>query len=219
MKKNINRLINHYKFGIILFVGIMIFAPPFNELRDLVALGTAGFPDFDLYFSDSLGHRSIITHSILLPHFLYYYLIKKKKYANSYLIIFIISIYLGMGIHLTADFYPKSWEGSTLIKLPGNIDIGGLSVIWIGLNAMFSLYFAGSLLNKIITKKSFWILYLIIGSLMGATYSVKESDNEAAIFWTFLILFLSTFFYSKKINIYTLLKKKTSKNKDYGNSD
>ena len=113
-----------------------------------------------------------------------------------------------MGIHLAADFYPKSWEGSALIKLPGNIDIGGLSAIWIGLNAMFSLYFAGSLLNMIITKKSFWILYLIIGSLMGAIYSAKENDNEAAIFGTFIILFLSTFFYSKKKYIYTSLNKK-----------
>ena len=106
------------------------------------------FPDIDQGFQGLLGHRSIITHSILLPYLLLYYFIKKKSNPNVLIKIFIIGIFLGIGLHLSADLHPKSFKGYALIKLPGNIDVGGLSPIWIAVNAAAGLYFAGLLLNK-----------------------------------------------------------------------
>ena len=51
---------------------------------------TLNIPDIDQAFLGLLGHRSIITHSILLPYLLYHFFIKKKDRPNDYLIFFVI---------------------------------------------------------------------------------------------------------------------------------
>ena len=169
------------------------------------------FPDTDQSFQLLLGHRSILTHSILLPYLLYLYF-KKKNNLTPLKTILIVGLYLGIGLHLSADLHPKAFRGYALIKLPFNIDIGGLSPLWIGTNACAAFYFASKYLNELINKKLFWISYLIIGLLVGITYADEEPYNNDAITGTFLFLFLATFIYSK-IRNRKLITKKEIKNK------
>jgi hypothetical protein len=194
--------INYFAFCGVLFIGYI--------------LGLF-FPDIDQGFQDLLGHRSIITHSILLPYLLLYYFIKKKNNPNVLITIFVIGIFLGIGLHLSADLHPKSFKGYALIKLPGNIDVGGLSPIWIAANAAASLYFAGLLLNKTTHKKLFWISYLVIAFLIGMTYAGEERHNEEVIAFTFIILLFATFFISRKLNKTKIIEAKRPEKKEKKN--
>ena len=155
-------------------------------------LGLA-FPDVDQMFQSLLGHRSILTHSILLPYLLYIYLEKKEPRVKTIL----IGLLLGIGLHLSADLHPKSWIGFALIKLPFNISIGGLSPIWIGINAIAALYAAAYFLNLLTNRKLFWISYLVIALVVGITYADAERYNEGSIAITFIVLLFSTFFVAK----------------------
>jgi len=154
------------------------------------------FPDIDQGMQGLLGHRSIITHSILLPYLLYSYF-KKKNNLTPLKTIFIVGIYLGIGLHLSADLHPKAFRGFALIKLPFNIDIGELSPIWIGINAGVALFLASTFLNQLTNKKLFWITYLLIALFVGLTYADEEPYNNDAIIGTFIFLLFVTFIYTK----------------------
>ena len=158
------------------------------------------FPDIDQGYKIVLGHRSIITHSILLPYILYYFFIKKRALYNKYITLIIAGIFLGIGLHLSADLFPKGWQGYALIKLPGNISIGELSPIWIGFNALVSLYFAGSCLNNLTKQNTIWITYILFGAVAGFLYSIKEPYNNETIFLAFYITFIFTFIISKLLS-------------------
>lgn len=192
-----SREINYFPFIIVLGIGFFV---------------GLFFPDIDQNFQLLLGHRSIITHSILLPYLLYVYF-NKKNNLSPLKTILIVGIYLGIGLHLSADLHPKSFRGYALIKLPFNIDIGGLSPIWIGANAAIAFYLASKYLNKLINKKIFWISYLIIGLLVGITYADEEPHNNDAILGTFLFLFLATFIYSKIRNKNSIIQKEVKNKK------
>jgi len=169
------------------------------------------FPDIDQGFQSLLGHRSIITHSILLPYLLYNYF-KKKNNLTPLKTIFVAGIYLGIGLHLAADLYPKGWTGYALIKLPFNIDIGGLSPIWIAVNAGVSLFLASAYLNQLTKRKLYWISYLVIALIVGLTYADEEPHNNDSIIGTFLFLLFATFIYSK-IKYRNLITQKESEKK------
>ena len=154
------------------------------------------FPDIDQGMQGLLGHRSIITHSILLPYLLYSYF-KKNNNLTPLKTIFIVGIYLGIGLHLSADLHPKAFRGFALIKLPFNIHIGGLSPIWIGINAGVALFLASTFLNQLTNKKLFWITYLLIALFVGLTYADEEPYNNDAIIGTFIFLLFVTFIYTK----------------------
>tara|TARA_B100000959_G_scaffold21053_1_gene20287 strand:- start:18 stop:1007 length:990 start_codon:yes stop_codon:yes gene_type:complete len=182
MKKNISQNINYFGFIAILLAGIIL---------------TLKLPDVDRGLMSLIGHRSIITHSILFPYLMHYFLINKKDRPNSYLVIFIIGFYLSIAIHLSADIYPKGWRGTALIKLPGNNSIGeGPSIIWMGLNMIVATYFSAILLKKIANTKKYWITYLIIGSVVGLMYAAADEGEVGAKFLTFLFFLFVTFFYS-----------------------
>ena len=160
---------------------------------------TLNIPDIDQAFLGLLGHRSIITHSILLPYLLYHFFIKKKDKPNDFLIFFVIGFYISISIHLSADLHPKGWRGYAFIKLPGDISIGeGPSVIWMFLNIIGGTYFASKLLINISNTKKYLIPYAIIAVLIAGIYTAADDGDEGAKFITFLIVFLITFFVAKK---------------------
>ena len=170
------------------------------------------YPDIDQNFG-WLGHRSIITHSILLPYLiLHYKLVKNNAIAN----ILLIGFFLGIGIHLSADLLSKGWRGYALIKFPGGTSIGELSPVWILINAMLSLYFASKLMLQITQLKKFLYTYLTIGLLVGSLYALDDRHTEAEKLLTFVVMFLITFFYAKKkLGIVILSKEKNiKKNKE-----
>jgi len=196
--------INYFIFLGLLFIGFFI---------------GLGFPDIDQGYKNALGHRSIITHSILLPYIFYYFFIKKRILYNRFFVLIIIGIFLGIGLHLSADLFPKGWIGYALIKLPGNIDVGGLSPIWIGSNALVSLYFAGSCLNNLTKQKAIWITYLIFGAAVGFLYAINETYNNEKIFGAFYITFIFTFIISKLLSKSDTINDDGGKNKKVEEED
>ena len=160
---------------------------------------TLNIPDIDQAFLGLLGHRSIITHSILLPYLLYHFFIKKKDKPNDYLIFFVIGFYISISIHLSADLHPKGWRGFAFIKLPGDISIGeGPSVIWMFLNIIVGTYFSSKLLIYIADTKKYIISYLIITAIISIFYASIDGGDVGPKFITFLIVFLITFFVAKR---------------------
>ena len=161
------------------------------------------FPDFDSYniqtsfFQNFIGHRSILTHSILVPYLFYFYA-KKKHKLNNNVITIIIGLFLGLALHLTADIYPKNGNENELIKLPGNISVGKFSFLWISLNTLVSFYISKVLLNKYFNKKYYRTIYLIIGLLLVCIYILFEPYNRIIILFTSTILLLIAYFYDKK---------------------
>ena len=155
------------------------------------------FPDIDQMFQKSLGHRSIITHSILLPLLLI--LINSFK-PKTLVNIFIIGIFLGIGLHLSADLHPKNWNwyGYANIKLPSNKSIGALSPIWIAGNAIISVFFSIKILFKNFNKKLFKFSYVIIALVTGTFYSIFEPHNQMVILITYFPIFLGTFYFAQK---------------------
>ncbi len=188
--------INYLGFIAVLFLGFL----------------TLDLPDIDFSVQGLIGHRSIITHSILFPFLMYYFLIQKKDHQNNYIIIFIIGFYLAIAMHLSADLHPKAWRGGAFIKLPGNSSIGtGLSIIWMGLNAIVAIYFSTILLKKIANTKKYLITYLAIALIVGSIYTINDtpSGKEGEKFFTFLFFLFATFFYSlRKSKTGTLINTK-----------
>ena len=161
------------------------------------------FPDFDSYniqtsfFQNFIGHRSILTHSILVPYLFYFYA-KKKHKLNNNVITIIIGLFLGLALHLTTDIYPKNGNENELIKLPGNISVGKFSFLWISLNTLVSFYISKVLLNEYFNKKYYRTIYLIIGLLLVCIYILFEPYNRIIILFTSTILLLIAYFYDKK---------------------
>ena len=163
------------------------------------------FPAFDSYniqtsfFQNFIGHRSILTHSILVPYLFYFYA-KKKHKLNNNVITIIIGLFLGLALHLTADIYPKNGNENELIKLPGNTSVGKFSFLWISLNTLVSFYISKVLLNEYFNKKYYRTIYLIIGLLLVCIYVLFEPYNRIIILFTSTILLLIAYFYDKKID-------------------
>tara|TARA_B100001996_G_C18488080_1_gene526494 strand:- start:58 stop:783 length:726 start_codon:yes stop_codon:yes gene_type:complete len=171
---NINKLKIYY-FIPVLFFGINLF------------LDTA---DLDQSMFSFLGHRSIFTHSILLPYVFYYFLIRKVNNPNKYIHVGVISFFVAMGIHLSADLHPRGWQGYANIKFIG-ADLGGfLSFFWIGINSIISFILASYLLKLLTQNKKYIITYLAISILIGSAYSFEESVNQFKIFLTFIVFLL-----------------------------
>lgn len=170
------------------------------------------FPDFDYYyikttfFKEFIGHRSILTHSIIIPSFVWF-LISEKIKINKNFVLIVIGLFFGLSLHLAADFFPKNVGEGELIKLPGNISIGKFSQLWIALNFFAGLFIVKKLLNKFFKEKYYKTYFLICSTILTFIYIFLESDNQILILITFLIslfviiLFDNNYFKIKKIKI------------------
>ncbi|WP_145912496.1 hypothetical protein [Endozoicomonas montiporae] len=82
------------------------------------------WPDWD-FLIPGLGHRSGLTHSALLPLFVYF--LASPGLASG--------LSLGIALHLSSDIQPKAWTGGALIKFPVVGSIGKkLSPLWLFIN-------------------------------------------------------------------------------------
>ena len=94
-------------------------------------------PDFDLVLLPLLHHRSIISHSVILP------LIVLAKYKNSTVQEFGSGLLAGIAIHLAADGIPPlAGFGQVYLPWPIKQSIGeGGSLIWLIGNAAVGVWF------------------------------------------------------------------------------
>ena len=156
------------------------------------------FPDTDFILIFILDHRSIITHGILIPFFLYRYLTKegKQDFINKYLSKILtsnkiknefldyayIGFLIGIAIHLCADLFPKAYIGYAMIKLPFFIPIGGpLSIVWMFGNMFFALKIAFKKLKEknIEAESQKRIFFAIMG--IGIIYLILDTNFVSKI--------------------------------------
>ena len=156
------------------------------------------FPDTDFILIFILDHRSIITHGILIPFFLYRYLTKegKQDFINKYLSKILtsnkiknefldytyIGFLIGIAIHLCADLFPKAYIGYAMIKLPFFIPIGGpLSMVWMFGNMFFALKIAFKKLKEknIEAESQKRIFFAIMG--IGIIYLILDTNFVSKI--------------------------------------
>ncbi len=139
------------------------------------------FPDFDLHIFAFLGHRSILTHGIIVPYFLYRFL-NNRKISNDVLDFVYIGFLLGIALHLCADLFPKAWIGFALIMFPPWIPMGApFSIIWMLSNLIIALWISFKKLrikedNK---KVRAYIFYSVI--IIGVIYMVIDSNFVSKI--------------------------------------
>jgi len=156
------------------------------------------FPDTDLILIFILDHRSIITHGILIPFFLYRYLTKEgkqdfinkyfskiltsNKIKNEFLDYAYIGFLIGIAIHLCADLFPKAYIGYAMIKLPFFISIGApLSIAWMFGNMFFALKIAfKKLKEKDLEDKSKKLIFLTIMAI-GIIYLIIDTNFVSKI--------------------------------------
>ncbi len=129
------------------------------------------FPDVDQRF-DSLTHRSILTHGLIVPVLLYS---MGSGLKATPLRLFVSGFSLGLAIHLGFDLFPRSWQGFALIHMPL---IGRthpiFSWLWIATSTICCLYFSMRLARTGIQGTA-----LLLGTLGLFIYT---STNENA-FW------------------------------------
>ena len=160
------------------------------------------FPDIDLKFK-SIGHRSIITHSPLLPLMLFIlhetnmlWLVYAKKYDITRY--FIIGSSLGIALHLLYDLRPKSFKGTALIKFP---------YIKKGLTINQSIYFM--LISVIIlllisiyqVRTIFEIIIMSVIFLITVIVNRKTEKGFYTVVFLFLLIFCLGVYFKEYIAI------------------
>ena len=126
------------------------------------------FPDVDQLLLSVLGHRSVVTHSVLLPVLALGLApavlarLPTRRFgpdaraaAERSAAWFMGWFLLGLAIHLMADVVPLGCRGYALAKLPGIPLVArpsslpcGASLLWYGANAMVALVLCEWLLRR-----------------------------------------------------------------------
>lgn len=145
----------------------------------LVILGASVsvfIPDIDLAFSSLIGHRSILTHSLLPP--LCALLLRRKTLAGA--------MAVGFAIHLNADLFPAAWVGFATIKLPLSGHLGAWPFPWLLLNSFILLTIAHVIFHNSHDRS---LTYAYYASLLtvGTIYILRDRVN-----WVPLVMFLLT---------------------------
>lgn len=124
-----------YVLGVLLFV-----VGSFIGLR---------FADFDHSFRwlPLLDHRSLLTHSFLVPLLVFWVLRKQTDPASR---LFVMGICIASAVHLGFDLFARSWYGYALIHLPFYGRASPLfSQTWILVSLVVCLYLACRLLRNV----------------------------------------------------------------------
>lgn len=100
------------------------------------------WPDVDQLLAPLIGHRSILTHSVLAP------LLLLTVWRHRVTAPTVAWFSFGIATHLLADLFPRAWVGFALVQLPlGLGNLGSLSPLWIGGNALAALWLCEWLLR------------------------------------------------------------------------
>ncbi len=170
------------------------------------------FPDVDQLFLSVLGHRSMVTHSVLLP-VLALALVPavlarlparrfgpEARAAAERSAAWVMGWFLlGLAIHLMADAAPLGCRGYALAKLPGFPLVSrpsslpcGASLLWYGANALAALVLCEWLLRRegeVVTAAR----YLASGAVLAVYVLVNERRPlllpVMALFWAGAALF------------------------------
>jgi len=160
------------------------------------------FPDTDFLLFPVLSHRSIITHSIIIPFLAYIYLKKKKNINNEYIDLIYSGFLVGIGVHLIADLFPKAYIGYALIKLPFHFSIGVVpTIIWILFNIIFAFKLALDKAKKDLNNKINKAVYFSSLIVITIIYFLSEYEPITKIAF-FLFTLVVAWIYLKR-NLYS----------------
>ena len=111
-------------------------------------------PDFDqaFYWRPLIVHRSLLTHSFLLPLILFLCLQAQVigKKADLRLRLPLLGFLLATAVHLCFDLFPRQWYGMAHVHIPLHGYVGEFpSILWLGSGAFVSLYLACRLFQRI----------------------------------------------------------------------
>ncbi|MEZ8862708.1 hypothetical protein [Vibrio sp. 10N.247.311.51] len=139
-------------------------------------------PDVDLKLMSILHHRSMLTHSIILPMLLLLHKPSRPLVAG---------LCIGVSIHLLADIL-SPMRGFALIYIPViKKSIGDWqSLIWMVGNALVGLWFAVRVFHK--------YLVAIVFALTGLVYSIYNEQSLLAFIPCLVVLGLFGYFEYKK---------------------
>lgn len=101
-------------------------------------------PDLDqrIWF---LTHRSIVTHSCLIPLLFVMFASEKRVIVR----LFAIGLFAGVAIHLACDLFPTQWTGFALIHTPAFPVMSPLlSQAWIIVNCFVGIFVALALMDS-----------------------------------------------------------------------
>jgi len=134
-------------------------------------------PDIDLVLLPLLHHRSILTHSILIPWLL-------ARYARDRVPVEVIAgLYCGMAVHLAADVLsPATGFGMIWLPWPIKVSIGPLSPLWVAGMAFLALRFALGLCGIAVEK------LIGIAVLFAVAYAAlhEQAIMPLVVFWAVL---------------------------------
>lgn len=136
-------------------------------------------PDIDLKLMDVLHHRSIVTHSLLLPLSLLLFRVKLLKPC-------IAGLCIGISIHLTADAM-SPMRGFALIYLPKpfKTSIGSWqSLVWLAVNSVIG----GLIAIWLCRGEKFTIMVLF--SVSALTYSIVNENNILPTLYSSVVLLI-----------------------------
>tara|TARA_B100000768_G_scaffold170487_1_gene176922 strand:+ start:23 stop:991 length:969 start_codon:yes stop_codon:yes gene_type:complete len=151
-------------------------------LTYVVTIFLTWLPDIDLMLLSILHHRSIITHSILIPFLLTFLFVGKLSWVPSL-------FYTAVGIHLGADLLsPSVGFGAIWFPEPIKFSLGEMSKIWILINIVGAFFLAYHNFPERYVSSLFW------GTLFAGIMYGLQNENSAIS-----AVVISTFFVSVSI--------------------
>ena len=136
-------------------------------------------PDIDLMALRLLNHRSILTHSVLLPLLVLWLAPSLGPAAAA-------GAFLGVAIHLSADVLSPQ-RGFGLIWLPEPIQwsLGGWSRAWIGGSALLAAWLAVAVLPH---GPGWRLLAATTGAVAAVGYGLLNERSLAAVIVALLVV-------------------------------
>jgi hypothetical protein len=136
---------------------------------------TAAFlaaPDVDFLLLRLLHHRSILTHSILLP-LLVWWLARELGPAAA------AGAFLGVAVHLAADLLsPARGYGAVWLPEPVQRSLGGWSRPWLGANALAAAFLAAAVLPD---GRGWQRLAAVAGVAAAVGYGIVNERSAGAV--------------------------------------
>ena len=141
----------------------------------LFAVAAAAFlaaPDIDHLMLRLLHHRSILTHSVLLPLLVLWFAPSLGPAAAA-------GAFLGVAIHLACDLLsPSRGFGQIWLPEPFQWSLGGWSRPWIGANALLAAWLAVAVLPE---GEGWRLLAATLGAVAAVGYGILNERSVLAV--------------------------------------
>ena len=133
-------------------------------------------PDLDLALLGVLHHRSIVTHSVLIP----FLVLAIRRRAGAPLA---VGAMVGTSVHLACDMLsPMQGFAQIWLPAPVKMPLGALlSWIWLGANAALGFVIALRIAMTLLPRWLGLPFVLALSAVIGARYGALNEDSLAAV--------------------------------------